>query len=654
MDLSALIKQLNQTDETTRIEAKRGSGIGKAILKSVVAFANAPGLDGGHILLGLERDAEMPPSYSIRGVEKPDKLSADLSSQCASMLNRRVRPHVETAQVEGQTVMGVYVPESPPSQKPVYFENEGWPRGAYRRIGSTDQQCTDDDWQVFAEDRAQESYDGEVLQRAEWEDFDADAIGDYRETRAEADTEAQELKADDEQMLRALTAARRDDNGDLRPTVAGVLLFGSKLALRRLFPQAARIDYMRVPGREWMQDPDRHLIHSIEIRVPLMQAIRRAQAAVLDDLPKSFSMQEGDLQRTEEPRIPLKALREAIVNAVMHRDYRRNSAVQIIRYANRLEIRNPGYSLVAPSQFYESNSESRNSKLADVLHDTRFAETKGLGMGVIREEMREAGLAPPEFDSNHTANRFVTTLYLHHFLDPERIDWLEQFKHLNLSKMQVRGLVHAREAGRISNAVYRDLNGLGDNSLKASNHLGKLRDAGLLEMKGGGTATYYEPTEKLLAAPDGDTQPELPFDGETPQAKGSTQEVEAETSGETPQTSGVEGETSGVEGEVSGIERETSGVESKTTEATALPDPLQQRVEKVRGKRAPRAKLQALICDLCAWQPLSASEVAEVIDKSRDYIASQYMVPLVEAGRLERTIPEKPTHRNQKYRAVDA
>ena len=158
-----------------------------------------------------------------------------------------------------------------------------------------------------------------------------------------------------------------------------------------------------------MEDPDRRYVNSIEVRAPLLQAIRRAQSAVVDDLPKGFSLPEGSLQRTDDPLIPLKVLREAIVNAVMHRDYRQNSSIHIIRYANRIEVRNPGYSLVDPDELGAPKSKTRNPTIASVLHDTRFAETKGTGIEVMRENLRETGLAPPEFESDRTADHFITT-----------------------------------------------------------------------------------------------------------------------------------------------------------------------------------------------------------------------------------------------------
>ena len=185
--------------------------------------------------------------------------------------------------------------------------------------------------------------------------------------------------------MQALNAVRRDAAGAWKPTVAGLLLFGKSVALRRCFPMT-RVDYIRVPGREWVPHPDRRF-DTVELRAPLFTLLRRTQAAVLDDLPKGFGLEEGQLQRSDKPVIPLRALREALVNALMHRSYRVHAPVQVIRYANRLEIRNPGFSLKSPDHLGEPGSMPRNPHIAAVLHETRFAETKGSGIRAMREAM---------------------------------------------------------------------------------------------------------------------------------------------------------------------------------------------------------------------------------------------------------------------------
>ena len=160
---------------------------------------------------------------------------------------------------------------------------------------------------------------------------------------------------------------------------------------------------------------------------------------MLDDLPKGFALEEGDLQRQDKPVIPLRVIREALVNALMHRSYRSHSPVQIIRYANRLEIRNPGFSLKSPEHLGEPGSQPRNPKIAAALYDTRFAETKGSGIRVMRESMEQAGLTPPLFESDRGNDQFVARYFFHHFLGADDMAWLARFKDAQLSRRRSQG-----------------------------------------------------------------------------------------------------------------------------------------------------------------------------------------------------------------------
>jgi ATP-dependent DNA helicase RecG len=341
-----LLQELCAVDESHRIEAKRASQIDRSIMETVVAFANEPGLGGGHLLLGVERDPAdlFGGAYRVVGVADPDKLQSDLASQCASMLNRPVRPRIAVETLRGHTVLVVWVPEAAAAEKPVYLTKLGLPRGAFRRVGSTDQEGSEDDLVALYAGQQVEAFDGAVLPDTDLSDIDPAAVQEYRRLRERANPSADELSWNDDDLLRAVSAVVRQ-GAKLKPTVAGLLLFGTPQALRRCFPMM-RIDYIRVPGRRRVEDPN-HRFDTLEIRAPLLTAIRRAEAAVRDELMQSFSLPEGALARQDEPALPLRVIREAIVNAVMHRSYRIQGPVQIIRYANRLEVRNPGHSVKA-------------------------------------------------------------------------------------------------------------------------------------------------------------------------------------------------------------------------------------------------------------------------------------------------------------------
>lgn len=342
MDVSALVDELNQTDEHHKIEAKQGGQVSRPVLQSICAFSNEPGLGGGVILLGLTRNDNTPHAlYRVTGVTNPDQLSQDVASQCASVFNVPVRPRVQTEIVDGARVVAIRVQEA--TEKPVYFKSTGLPQGAYRRIGSTDQRCTESDLLVFFQSRGGKAFDQSLVDGARVDDFDDEAIVDYRRLREDVNPEAEELNWNDAELLEAL-GALTVVNTDAQPTVAGILLFGKKRAHRRLFP-GVRLDYLRVPGTTWVENPDRRYIANVEFRGPLFQTIRRAVSTIIDDLPKGFNLPEGSLQSEDTLPLPRRVIREAIVNAVMHRDYKTNRPTQIIRYANRIEVINAGFSL---------------------------------------------------------------------------------------------------------------------------------------------------------------------------------------------------------------------------------------------------------------------------------------------------------------------
>jgi ATP-dependent DNA helicase RecG len=138
----------------------------------------------------------------------------------------------------------------------------------------------------------------------------------------------------------------------------------------------------------------------------------------------------------------------------------------------------------------------RNPALAQIVHDTNLAETKGSGIRAMRRLMKTAHLAPPTFESNRSGNSFTTILLLHNFLNPEDLKWLTRFDALSLNDAQKMALIFVRELGAIDNTTYRQF---GDcDTLHASADLRKLKDHGLLEGKKGGRSTYYVATSMLL------------------------------------------------------------------------------------------------------------------------------------------------------------
>lgn len=631
-----LFSELNDLDEHLTVEAKTAADVGKSILETVCAYANEPGLGGGYILLGVARvDDSLWPTYKDVGIDNPDQIQADLATQCATAFNVPIRPQIVSEKLQGKTVIVVHVPEAGLHEKPVHFKNQPLPASAFRRVGSTDQRCTDDDLVVFYQDRKGETYDEQVITDAELSDLDPEAIALYRKLRREVDGSAGELDWSDADLLEALVAVRKH-NGAFKPTVAGILLFGTAKALRKFFPMM-RIDYIRVPGVQWVKDPDRRF-ETVEIRSSLLRAVTRARAAILDDIPKAFSLPAGEQQGKEISLLPDRVIREVVANAVMHRSYRVHGSIQIIRYANRVEIRNPGYSLKAEERLGQPGSETRNPKIAAVFHEVKFAETKGSGIRVMRELMSACDLSPPVLQSDRTDNSFLAILLFHHFLSQEDLEWLAGFKDLELADEDRKALVSAREVRAIDNRSYRDVN-RGADTLTASKHLKRLCELDLLQKKGQGNATYYVPTAKLL----------MPWNEiQSRRQVGNPSKFAPEPSEFTPKPSEFAPKPSEFDSE--GTDSTDEQSEGMAT-TVSLPAELAQEIQRL-GKRATEEALREVVLKLCSWQDLSLPRLAGLLGRAEVYLRQRIASPMVKEGLLQFTIPEKPNDPRQKYRTT--
>ncbi len=619
-----ILEQLNTLDEHSTLEAK--SGVGSSLWETVCAFANEPGLGGGTIILGVKNNEHhAEPAYDVVGVEQPDKVSSDLASQCVSIFNVPLRPRITTERLHDKNVLIIDVNECEAGQKPVFIKRKGLQNGAFRRIGSTDQLCNEDDIALLFGARNSQPFDQTVLPDATQNDIDADAIEHYRTLRRSVNPIAEELNYSDSELLQALRAA----DGDSRPTLTGILLFGKKMALRRLLPMT-RIDYIRVPGLQWIDDPHNRFT-SIDMRGSLLQIVRRAQDSVYEDLPRKFHLPDGAVQ-AEGQGIPADVIREAIVNAVMHASYRVQRPIQIIRYTNRVEIINPGYSLKREDLLGQPGSDPRNPSIAAVFHETNLAETKGTGIRTMRRLMKEAGFAPPLFHSDRVNDLFTAILRLHHFLTTDDLEWLRSLGSDDLTDSQKYALTIVRDTGMIDNSLYRQNSDC--DTLRASRELKKLCDLELLTMRNRGPATYYVPGAKLKKS--------LP-------AALEVQENGFEQAGESSKLPMQSTKPLSKSTKFPPQNTKRNGQSTNLAEKTeSLSEELKDRIASLR-KKEDRDVVLDLIEAICCEVTMSTEELATLLGRNPKSLYRDYINTLLQEGRLFRVNPQTKTAPNQAY-----
>jgi ATP-dependent DNA helicase RecG len=238
---------------------------------------------------------------------------------------------------------------------------------------------------------------------------------------------------------------------DYLPTNAGLLLFGASGTVERRFPQC-EITLVRYRGRDMSDEFIRE-----DIRDTLVEAVRRAEIWLSEHMRRGSRML--GLERQDWLQFPQGAVREALVNAVSHRDYTvRGEGIRIALFGDRLECYSPGR---LPGHVTLQNLVaerfSRNETLVQVLADYGLIERLGYGIDRMLRQLADAGLPPPEF--RETAAGFLVTLYGQ--TGDDRYDVggadVDEWRRMGLNERQIAALLHLAEHRRITNRDLQDL-----------------------------------------------------------------------------------------------------------------------------------------------------------------------------------------------------
>ena len=599
MSAKELLETLNDVDEQDTLEAKSlRDDTSRSILETVCSFSNEPGLGGGVIVIGIAESKNADgPKYIIDGVDDPDKAQLDLATQSKSVFNTPIYPTIKVEKLCGKTVLKVIVDEVPFGRKPVYFKKDGLPKGAYRRIGSADLVATEEDLWRFYED-PESKYDETPVKYSSLADVDERAVQRYRQMRKKVDPDAVELEYETPELLAALGCTNKENPKELN--MAGMLLFGNELAIKRACARA-RVDYIRILGNDWHAVADQ--FDAVDTYAPIFLMVDKLMSIIYGELTTRHRFHRDSIQ-PETEKFPVEVMREALVNMLMHRDYRHGQFTQIIRYDNRIEICNSGCSLKPDDMLGMKGSVTRNDTIARVCHDTKLAETKGSGIDRMWRKMVEAGLSRPTMESDRTASTFTIRLLLCHFFSEETLDWLKQFAAFQLNDNQRTALVFLREVGAIDAVAYRQLTGC--NPKLVAKELAGIKDQGLMIQKGRARGTYYVPSETLLMSTP---QPV----NTTPQAvTGTVRAVTATAQGHISQPRGLISQPHGLISQPHGfISQPPDG---------DMPIVLAERLKVFPRRTKGDGELLSIIVDLCAWRPQTSESLAQMLRRSPEYI----------------------------------
>ena len=314
-------------------------------------------------------------------------------------------------------------------------------------------------------------FDASVCPRATMDDIATDRLIWFLATAHRERNYALSEKTPSEKALTHLNLL----DGKL-PSYAAVLLFCDEP--QRFLP-TAEVKCLHFHGTKIRKPIPSYQIY----KGPVFHQVDEAVDFVMSKLARAVGTRAKGPEAPVEYELPKGAVAEAIVNAVAHRDYSSNAGVQVMLFADRLEVWNPGElpPPLTPKHLRKPHASiPRNPLIAEPLYLAHYIEKAGTGTLDMITRCREVGLPEPDFEQR--AGQFVVTLWR---------DWLTDnvLASLHLNKRQHRGVLYIKKVGRINNSDYQGLTGCIRKT--AARDLDGLVEKGVLERVGEKRGAYY-------------------------------------------------------------------------------------------------------------------------------------------------------------------
>lgn len=396
MQVEALKKMVsdikNIKAETQTIELKSATkGCPTRLFDTLSSFSNQD--EGGIIIFGVDETD----NYAITGVYDAQDLQKKVTEQCKQM-EPPVRALFTVCEVNGKTIVSAEIPGVDISERPVFYKGVGRIKGSYIRIGECDELMSEYEIYSYEAFRKRIRDDIRIVENGKFNLINEKRMNYYLTA---VKTERKNL-ADNVSEKEILDLMGITNEGV--PTLAGVMTF-SKYP-QAYFPQLC-ITAVSLPGTEQgtVGDDGERFIDNKRITGAIPDMLEEAVEFVRkNSRTKTIINDKG--QRVDKPEYPIKAVREAILNALVHRDYSvhtENVPIRIEMYRDRMEIINSGglYGKISIDALGKVRPETRNAVLANMLELLHITENRYSGIPTMRNEFANAGLPAPLFSAVH-------------------------------------------------------------------------------------------------------------------------------------------------------------------------------------------------------------------------------------------------------------
>lgn len=418
-------------------------------LRTIAAFANSA---GGQLVIGVADDGV------VVGVADPLAEEERIANLISDNISPQLVPAIDLVTLGEETVLVVDVPLS--TRRPHFITSHGIERGVYVRLGSTTRLA---DPALVAElERTARgvAFEDQPEPRASLDDLDLAALSELR---------GRSTGVDD---LVALGLAVKQ-NGVVVPTVAGVLVACPDPTR---FLSSAWVQCGRIRGERGTD-----IFDQIEIHSPIPHAVEEVMAFLTKHAYKTARF--GETRRRDVYSIPVEAIREVVINALVHASYaERGTPIRVAFRDDRIEVESPG-GLVSGMTVETMHrvSRLRNPSVARIFREARLMEQWGTGVRRVFEQTAEAGLPTPLIEEIVDRVRFTVFVIPHGAAAIPHHDYDSDGEGSHVGRYDVVMLTAAAD-GPVHRNVLLAAAGLKPLAQNYARHVAPLVDGGLLEM----------------------------------------------------------------------------------------------------------------------------------------------------------------------------
>lgn len=420
------IIELLKYGEHINLECKKAENqLPKSVWETYSSFANT---DGGIILLGVEeklKEIDFNKRFNFVSIQNPQQRIIEFwntlnSSKVSS--NLLMDCDIGICNVNNADIIWIKIPRAEYKYRPVYI-NENPYKGTFKRNHEGDYHCTEDEVKAMIRDANDSGNDGSLLRGFTVDDIDMNSLHSYRIEFQNRNPEHVWNGLDDVLFLEKMKCYSLDrETGDKWLTTAGLLMFGKGSSIIDRFDNI-RMDYIDksnlVPGSRWSD----RITYDGRWENNLYSFVRIVMPKLVFGIRQPFKLK--GLIRVDDTPVR-KAIREAVINMVIHSDYMVNGLLKVVKTDMGFEFSNPGNLKLSVQRIYEGgHSMARNPRLQTMFRMIGYGDNLGSGFPTILQAWGEEKWRKPDLQENEDLNQVELKLWKISLMPKECTEYLQ-------------------------------------------------------------------------------------------------------------------------------------------------------------------------------------------------------------------------------------